>query len=406
MKLRNYKYIAVNPEGKIVKGRFETINQYTCTKYLESKNLKVKQLIETNSFITKLNSIVISSVLKRQQLIFFLKQLSALLKAGMTITSSLEVLAIQQDNKYLRRLFFTLNLNITNGLSFSEALSKHPKEFPKMLIQMIEIGEISGNLPNTIFEMAKYYDNQTKISNSIKSAIKMPMFYLGLTIVVAIGLVLFVFPNITALFLSFEGAELPAITVFFLETSDFIGANIMLILLIIALVTAVMILSYRYIPKFKYALSAFLLKIPLFGQLIQMYNQIMIANSLSQMLSNGVHTLYALETIKGLLSNVIYYELIENTIKNIKDGNPFSKAFKENLFVDNIMARMIETGENTGDVPTLMTNLAEYYNDVSELKITKIKNGIQPILLIVIYTIIAIMLLAIMLPMLSLGQQI
>jgi type IV pilus assembly protein PilC len=137
-----------------------------------------------------------------------------------------------------------------------------------------------------------------------------------------------------------------------------------------------------------------------------MYNQILIANSLSQMLSNGVNTLYALETIKDLLKNIIYSDLIEETSKNIQDGNPFSKSFKESNFIDPIMARMISIGENTGDIPSLMTNLSEYYNDMSELKINKIKNSLQPMILIFIYAIIGVMLLAIMLPMLSLGQQI
>jgi len=373
---------------------------------LESKSLKIQNLTESNNILTKLNSIVVSKVLSRQQLIFFLKQLSALLKAGITITSALEVLALQQDNKYLRRLFFTINLDISNGLSFSQSLGKHPKEFPNMLIQMVEIGEISGKLPQTILRMADYYDNQTKISNSIKSTVRMPLMYLGLTILVAVGLVLFVFPSITDLFVSFEGSELPGITVFFLNASSFLSNNIITILVVITLLSSTIYLLYKYVPKIRYVFSAILLKSPIFGQLIQMYNQILIANSLAQMLSNGVNTLYALETIKDLLNNVIYLELIENTVKNIQDGSPFSKAFKESDFIDPIMARMVATGENTGDIPSLMTNLSEYYNDMSELRINRIKNLLQPMLLIFVYAIIGVMLLAIMLPMLSLGSQI
>ena len=275
-----------------------------------------------------------------------------------------------------------------------------------MLVQMVEIGEISGKLTQTILKMADYYDNQTKISNSIKSTVRMPLIYLGATLLVAVGLVLFVFPSITDLFVSIDGAELPGVTQFFLNTSDFLAQNIIVILIVLILGSISIYLLYKKIPQARHALSAFLLKIPLFGELIQMYNQILIANSLSQMLSNGVNTLYALETIKDLLKNIIYSDLIEETSKNIQDGNPFSKSFKESNFIDPIMARMISIGENTGDIPSLMTNLSEYYNDMSELKINKIKNSLQPMILIFIYAIIGVMLLAIMLPMLSLGQQI
>ncbi len=405
MKLHKYKYEALSANNKLVKGSYEAINQYTCIKYLESKSLTVKKITEINSLITKLNQITISNVLSRKQLIFFLKQLGALLKAGINILTALEILALQQDNKYLRRLFFELHQNIANGLNFSEALAEKPKEFPRMLVQMIEIGEISGNLPEAILNMADYYEKQMKISAAIKGTIRMPLIYLGITILVAIGMVLFVFPNIANLFDSFN-AELPPVTVFFLGASSFIGDYYLQgILLILITVIAVYLLN-RFSPQFRYGFNALLLKLPIFGKLIQMYNQILIASTLSQMLSHGINSLRALKAIKELLNNVVYVKVIEATIKNISDGKAFSKAFKESDFIDPIMSRMIETGENTGDIPTLMVNLSNYYNDMSNMRVEKIKGALQPILLVIIYSIIAVMLLAILLPMMDLGGQI
>ena len=137
-----------------------------------------------------------------------------------------------------------------------------------------------------------------------------------------------------------------------------------------------------------------------------MNNQILIANSLSQMLSNGVNSIKALQTTRGILTNVIYKELILKTLKYIEDGKPFAKAFEESNYIDPIMARMISTGEKTGNIPKLMENLSAYYNGVSEMRIQQLKNSIQPILLLVVYAIVGILILAIMLPMLSLGSQI
>lgn len=406
MKLKNFKYEAINIDGKTVKGSFETLNQYTCLRYLESKNLKPVKLTETTNFITRLNQITISNVLNKKQLVFFLKQLGALLNAGISIVSALEILALQQNNKHIQRLYFELQQNITNGFTFSESLKENPKEFPEMLTQMIEIGEISGNLPDVILNMAAYYENQMRISASIISTIRMPIIYLGITLLIAVGMVLWVFPSITTLFSSFEDAELPGVTQFFLNTSDFIGTYILHIILIILAIVAFFYFTNKYSSKIKFVYSSFLLKTPIFGQLIQMYNQILIANTLSQMLSNGINSLYALRTIRKLIKNVVYRDLIDSTITNITDGKPFSMSFKENNFVDPIMTRMIETGENTGDIPTLMNNLSDYYNEMSDMRINKIKGSLQPILLIIIYTIIGIMLLAIMLPMLDLGGQI
>ena len=109
MKLHKFKYEAMNSDGKFIKGTFETINQYTCFKYLESKNLKVKSLEDVSNIFTNLNQIVLDNVLPKKQLILFLKQLGALLKAGIDIMAALELLALQQKNKHQRRLMFELN---------------------------------------------------------------------------------------------------------------------------------------------------------------------------------------------------------------------------------------------------------------------------------------------------------
>jgi len=406
MKLHKFKYEAINADGKIVKGSFETINKYTCLKYLESKNYKVKNIEDVSNIFTKLNQIVLNNVLPKKQLILFLKQLGALLKADIDIIDALELLALQQKNKHQRRLFFDLNQSINNGLTFSESLESYPKEFPKILVQMIKMGELSGKLPETIIKMAIYYENQLKLSNSIKSTIRMPLIYLTATILVAVGMIMFVFPSITSLFQSLDNAKLPGITAFFLNTSDFIGKHGLIVLLFIILFILSIYILNKYIPKIHKAFTSFLLKLPAFGQLIQISNQIMIANSLSQMLSSGVNSLLAVETVRELLKNVIYKDILDKTVNYIKDGQSFSKSFQESEYIDPIMAKMITTGELVGDIPNFMVNLAEYYNDVSEIRIEKIKNALQPILLIFVYAIVAVLLLAIMMPMLSLGEQI
>jgi len=406
LNLRNFKYVATNADGKTIKGRIEALNRNVSLKYLQTKNYTVTSLVEYSSFISKLNQITIGRTLPQKQLIFFLKQLGSLLNAGVNLMTALELLALQQDSRIHRKLYFELYQHIYNGHSFSKALSKQPKEFPSMLVQMIEIGELSGDLPNTVLRMADYYENQMKISAGIRGAVRMPLIYLAAAILIAIGMLLFVFPNISNLFLSFEGAKLPGITQFFLDSGTFMARYALYIFGGIGLVALLIFLLDKYSKAVHYGLTVFLLKLPIFGKLIQMNNQILIANSLSQMLSNGINSIKALQTIKSLVKNIVYQNLIVKTLEYIEDGKPFSKAFEENRFIDPIMAKMIATGEKTGDIPTLMKNLSVYYNGISELRVEQLKTAIQPILLIVVYLIVGVMILAIMLPMLSLGSQI
>jgi len=384
----------------------EAINRDICYKYLENKNYKVEQIKEYTNILTELNNITIGPLLKQKDLVFFLKQLSSLLTSGVTLLSALELLALQNDKKNLRRLYFELYHEVYNGYSFSEALSKRPKEFPKLLVQMVQVGEISGDLEHMVLQMAEYYDNQIRISNGIKGAIRMPAIYLIAAILIAVGMLLFVFPNITVLFSSFGDAELPGITQFFLDVGDFFQAYIFIIILIIFSVSFSFYALNKYHKKSHVFFTIILLKTPIIGKLIQMHNQIMIANALSQMLSNGVNSLEALKIIESFIKNVVYKDIISDTIAYVEDGQLFSKAFEQSPYIDPIMSKMIATGEKTSDVPNLMKNLSKYYNGISDLRVEQLKNALQPILLLVVYAIVGVMILAIMLPLISLGSQI
>ncbi|AUD64972.1 hypothetical protein BK011_04500 [Tenericutes bacterium MZ-XQ] len=406
MHLKNFKYVCINTEGKTVKGRMEAVNKSVCIKYLQTKNYKVKSVIEYKNIITRLEQFTIGKLINQKQLVFFLKQLGSLINSGVKLLPALELLSLQQENRNIRRLYFELYQQVYNGNLLSKAMSKRNQEFPNLLVQMIKVGELSGELGQTILKMADYYESQIKLTTEIKSAVRMPLIYLGAAIAISIGMLLFVFPNITGLFESFGDVELPPITQFFLNTGDFFQNYSLIIFGSILLIGLVFTGFYRYNTNFHYYVKLTLLKMPIFGRLIQMSNQILIANSLSQMLSNGINSLEALKTTKDILNHDVYKALIDKTILYLQDGKPFSKSFEESRHIDPIMAKMIATGEKTGDIPRLMENLSEYYNGISELRVQQLKNSIQPILLIIVYAIVGVMILAIMLPMLSLGTQI
>ncbi|MCD4826519.1 MAG: type II secretion system F family protein [Acholeplasmataceae bacterium] len=406
MQLRNFKYIVINADGKTIKGRMEALSKSVCIRYLQAKNYKVKSISEYKNVITYLEQITFGRLIKPKQLVFFLKQLGSLLNSGVKLLAALELLSLQQDNKNIRKLYFELYQQVYNGNLLSAGMAKRPKEFPNLLIQMTKVGELSGELPQTILKMAAYYESQMKLSAEIKGATRMPLIYLGAAIVISIGMLLFVFPNITGLFASFGDAELPPITKFFIDTGDFFQAYAIFIFGGIALFGFGFYMLNKYNEKFHYYIQLGLLKLPVFGSLIQMTNQILIANSLSQMLSNGIHSMQALETTKDILEHDVYKALISKTLDYLQDGKPFSKSFEESPYIDPIMAKMIATGEKTGDIPKLMANLSEYYNGISEIRIQQLKNSLQPILLILVYAIVGVMILAIMLPMLTLGTQI
>lgn len=405
MELRNFKYVALDADGKTVKGRVEAVNRMVCTKFLETKRYEVLSITEYKSVLARLNNVSIGSVLKPKHLVFFLKQLGALLNAGVKLLPALEILSLQQENRQHRKLYFEIYQQVYNGITFSHSLSRHPNEFPKLLVSMVEVGELSGELGDTIIKMALHYENQQKLTQQIKSAVRMPLIYLGAALLIATGMLLFVFPNMETLFSQFGDAKLPGITQAFINIGDFMANNAFIIFGSIAVAIIAFMIALKRSKAFHRGFSVFKLRVPVIGQLIQMNNQILIANTLAQMMSNGINSLKALQTVKNVVNNEIFKEVVQKTLDNIEDGKPFSKAFEESQFIDPIMAKMIATGERTGDIPKLMENLSEYYNNISEMQVEQLKGAIQPILLLLIYLIVGSMIMAIMLPMLMLGTQ-
>lgn len=406
MKLHTYKYIAKTKEGKIIKGHIEAISYAFCVKYLQSKNYLIEKVTEHNSLLIRLGQITFGKVISGKQLIFFLKQLGALLSSNINLLDSLELLSLQQENHLIRRLYFEIYLDVYNGFSFSHALGKHDKDFPLLLVRMVEVGEISGTLGESILSMAVFFEKQIKMVSQIKGTIRMPLIYFLATLVIAVGMMIFVFPNMEDLFASFGDAKLPGVTQFLIDAGKYLQLNILMILLITIGAISAFYLAFKYIKKFHFIMTRLFIKIPIFGSLIKTYNQILISNALGQMIKNGINSLQALKTTSTLIKNDVYHELIEQTISYIEDGLPFSKSFMESNYIDPIMSHMIVTGERTGNLPVFLENMAIYYDEVSDLKIQKIRASLQPILLLFVYAMVGALLLALILPMLSLGTQI
>lgn len=406
MEIRNFKYTVTDFNGKLIKGQMEAINRAFCVKYLIAKNYQVKSVVEYNDIMTKLNAITIGSIMPAKQLVFFLKQLGALLASGITLLNSLELLSLQQDKGIVRRLYFELYQYVYSGYTLSKAMAQRPQEYPELLVQMVEIGELSGELAKTILDVAKYYENQQRISSQIQGAVRMPIIYLVAAVLIAAGMLIFVFPNITELYAAFGDAELPAITQFFINMGEFSVTYSIPILILLVSSIAGLILANRYLPKFRMKFAEFVINIPIFGGLIQMENQILIANSLAQMLTSGVLVTRALHSIKGFVKNVVYKDVVIKALDYVEEGKPLSKAFDESSYIDPIMSRMMATGEKSSEVPRLLRNLSEYYNSVTDIRVEQIKAAVQPILLILVYILVTIMILAVMLPMISLGEQV
>ena len=368
--------------------------------------MKPIEIYQQKSLLSDLARISFGNVLSERDLIFFLKQLGSLLNASVKLNEAIEILATQQTNKPVRRIFYGLYFEVNSGTTLADAFSEYPNDFPDILISMVRVGEKTGNLKEALLDIIYYFETQFRIKSSIKQTMMMPVIYLTVAFLVAIFIFVFVMPGYEDMFSSVEGTTMPPITQFFIDTGNFLKSNgIALIIGFITFVVTFIILKKKS-ENFQKFLSFLSIKMPIIGQIVKLNNLSRIAATLSQMLNNHVPLQECLLATYDTLSNKIYKELIVEAQKNVNAGEFMSKAFEGHYGVEVVFTRMISVGERTGDLGRMLKNLSTFYDEDSTVKIDRVRKLLEPIMLIVIFGLVVVMLLAIMLPSLSFTSQI
>jgi type II secretory pathway component PulF len=354
----------------------------------------------------RLDRITLGSSISERDLIFYLKQLSSLLTAGVKLNEASEILATQQTNKNVRRILYGIYFEVNSGQTLGESYAEYPAEFPSILVSMVQVGERTGDLQTTIKDIVNYFESQYRLKSSIKSTLMMPVIYLIVGLLVAVFMMVSVMPNFADMFNSVDGAEMPPITAAFMNTGNFISANaILLIVGIVAFVGGFQLLRSK-VEVVQTFLSYLAIKMPVIGSVVKLNNLSRIAATLSQMLNNHVPLQDSLATTYDTIGNKIYKDLIVQAQKNVNAGDYMSMAFENHYAVEVVFARMVSVGERTGDLGRMLRNLSQFYDEDSDVKIERLKKAIEPLLLIFIFGLITVMLLAVMLPSLSFTEQV
>ncbi len=405
MNINDYKYKAKRmKDGKIVRGMAEGPSKAIVDQFLFENGMRAIEIEKHSSLIARLNRITLNKVVSERDLIFYIKQLSSLLRSGVKLNEACEILATQQTNKNVRRVFYGIYYEVNGGQTLSEAMKEFPREFPKLLVSMVAVGERTGDLEEVLTETGDYFEQQYRLKSQIKSTLMLPLIYMGVAIGVAIFLMVGVLPQFEGMYDSL-GGELPGVTVFFMNTGKFMRANALFIIAgIIGFIVGIRLIHKRYY-KFQLFISAFAIKMPIFGELVKMNNLSRIASTLAQLLKNHVPLQDSLKTTYDTIDNRVYRKLLIDAQKNVNSGDLMSQAFEHHYASEIVFTRMMSVGEKTGDLGKMMMNLSNFYDEDSDIKVERLKKAIEPILLIFIYVMIVIMILAVMLPSLSLSDQ-
>jgi type IV pilus assembly protein PilC len=384
----------------------EAATRFAVYEQLEKEGLQVVTLEEQNGFILpSWANLQFGSGIKTEQRIAFTKNLSAMLSAGLTLSRALSVIERQTDNKYLKKILIDLENRVKAGASFHEALAEYPNIFSKLFVAMTKAGEESGKLSDTLQVVAKQMDSSYTLTKKVKGAMIYPSIILFAIFIIAILMLMFVVPTLSATFLSLNVA-LPLSTQIIVGMSNFVLKHSVLVLGFIALATAGMYAFIKSVVGGKIILSI-AQRLPIIGELVRETFSARAARTLSSLLSSGVEMLTAISIAGEVVGDNPFGKVLVEAAERVKKGEELSVAFINHgklypLFV----SEMISVGEETGKVADMLGQVAEYYeNDVSE-RTKDHSTIIEPILMLFIGAFVGVFAVSMIAPIYSLSSKI
>lgn len=395
-----YQYTARNSDGEIETGTINGFSKLDVNTYLLQENyivydIKTSPLIdflygETSLFAVKMSN---------KDLLFWLTQLSTYLKSGIPLTEGVKILNKQMQNKrkYSKALKSVV-YELTLGESFSKALEKQGSMFPALLINMIKAAEATGELEETLTDMADYYSEIEKTRRQMISAITYPTTLMIFAVGVITFILLYVIPQFIEIYKK-ANIEMDGLTSVVVSVSDFLTNNIDYAALIIVLVCITIMILYKRIKAFRREVQYILMHMPLIGN-VMIYNELTIfTKTFASLLANNVFITDSMALLGKITNNEIYKEIMSDTIDNIVKGGKISTSFKDQWAVPEVAYYMIVTGESTGQLSEMMKKVSDYYAEMHRSIVTNLKSFIEPILIAFLAIVVGLIIFSVLIPM-------
>ncbi|MCP9821815.1 type II secretion system F family protein [Cyanobium sp. L1E-Cus] len=335
----------------------------------------------------------------------FASKMSALVNAGVPIVRSIDLMASQQKMPLFKRALQSISLEVNQGISLGEALRRWPKVFDKLSIAMVEAGEAGGVLDDSLKRLAKLLEDNAKLQNQIKGAMGYPVAVLFIAISVFLGMTIFIIPTFAGIFDGL-GAELPWFTQMMVDLSSLLRSTFSLYL-VLGLIAGVFLFGKFYAtPIGRRRVDALVLKLPLFGELIQKTATAQFCRTFSSLTRAGVPILMSLDIVREITNNSIISDAISNSRQDVLQGIPLSVALgRMNVFPD-MSISMLSIGEETGEMDAMLSKVADFYEDEVEATVKALTSMLEPAMIVLVGGIVASILLAMYLPMFSVFDQI
>ena len=396
-----YRWQGINKHGEIIKGRMGALYPEQVISQLSHQNIEVKEIDIQPNWITIANR----KPPKIKDIVLFSRQLATMINAGVPLLRSLEIINTGIVNNYFQALIMALHDDINSGLTFTEALSKYPKQFNLLFCNLIKSGEISGTLGVVLSELADYLENIETLKGRVKKALFYPVVVLTITLGVAVLLLTFIVPQFEELFQSF-GSELPGPTQAVLNLSKAIQDYWMIFIAVAIGVIVLYKTLKRKSERFCYQIDKFKLRMPIFGSLITKAILTRVMRTLGITLGAGIPLVTGLENVAQVAGNRVFTEGLLKVRNELISGEQLTYALSGNNIFPNMVVQMISVGEESGELEAMMYKISDYYDEQVKNMVDGLSTMIEPIMLVVLGVMIGTFVLTMYMPIFELGGAI
>ena len=381
-----FSYSAKTKNGDIVEGVLDLPDRFSVAKDLRGKGLSPVSITEKGGGLLGEHMGSFEEMFTKvsnAELIILTKNLSGMIKAGLSLSRALSVLKKQTKNKKLAAILVSISNEIDSGGTFSSALAKFPKVFSKLFTSMVRAGEESGNLSGALSDIGINLEKSHSLNKKVKGALTYPGVIMGAMVVIGILMFAFVVPTLAGTFKEL-GVTLPMSTRMLIFVGNFFSQHLILTFLIVISFGAGMFFLFRAKFMGKY-IDFVILKLPAIGTMAQEINTARTARTISSLLSSGVSIVRAVEIAGEVVQNVYYKQVLLEAKEAVEKGAPFSSVFGAHVNLYPVMmSEMVEVGEETGKLADMLLQIALYYEEEIESKTKNLSTIIEPVLMIFI----------------------
>ena len=390
-----FEWVGKDRQGRIVQGELRAAGEATAQNTLRRQGI----------LVTKIKKRKMSSgkKIKPKDIALFTRQMATMMKAGVPLLQSFDIVGRGNPNPSVTRLLNEIRQDVETGTSLSIAFRRHPMYFDDLYCNLVEAGESAGILESLLDRLATYMEKTEAIKSKIKSALMYPISVIIVAFVVVTLIMLFVIPAFKEVFSSF-GADLPAPTMFGIGMSKFFSTYWWLIFGILGGGIYFFLQAWKRSPKVQVFMDRALLKLPVFGALIDKSCIARWTRTLSTMFAAGVPLVEALDSVGGASGNIIYKEATDKIQKSVSIGTSLAVAMTDANVFPSMVLQMCAIGEESGAIDHMLGKAADFYEAEVDEMVAGLSSLMEPIIIVFLGTIIGGIVVSMYLPIFKLGQ--